>query len=77
MFQTGSGVTFLDVKLKPAVSRRIEWLGLMNDRRIACLANNDMLGLLQLANEYEERGMLLTAKEIRLEVANETKEEEK
>jgi hypothetical protein len=70
MFERGSGVRFFDLKLNSAVSRRIEWLGKMNDRRILCLANNDMLGLLVLANEYEERGMVNTARQIRMEVAN-------
>jgi hypothetical protein len=70
MFQQGSGIQFFDIKLKPAVMKRIEWIGRMNDRHIALLANNDELGLQQLANEYEERGMVNTANSIRLEIAN-------
>jgi hypothetical protein len=70
MFQQGSGIQFFDMKLKPAVMKRIEWLGRMNDRHIALLANNDELGLQQLATEYEERGMTKMANGIRLEIAN-------
>ena len=73
MFQQGSGVQFLGTRLSANISKRIEWLGKMNDRHTTCLANNDNLGLLELASEYEERGMTQTANKIRLEVAN-TKE---
>lgn len=68
--QTGEGVSFPDVKLKPAIARRIEWLGKMNDRYTILLANRDNHGLLVLASEYEEKGMMQTATKIRLEVSS-------
>lgn len=66
LFQSGSGVAFYEAKIKPEVLRRIEWLGKMNDRVNICLANNDSLGLLELASQYAERGMMATANKIAL-----------
>ena len=63
----GSGLSA--AHLKPAVSRRIEWLGKMNDTVNKCFANNNNLGLLELANEYEEHGMIRTANHLRLAVS--------
>ena len=62
----GVGMTYAHTD--PAVAERIEWLGQANERRLTCLANNDMAGLLALADEYEQRGMKRTAAIIRFEV---------
>ena len=69
MFQKGSGVRLERTRIKPAIERRIEWLGRMNDRHLALVANKDAAGLLMLASEYEKRNMLATAKGIRLVVS--------
>jgi len=68
-YEAGSGIGFMSYKLKPEQERRIEWLGMMNDRHIILLANNDKLGLLELANDYEVRGMVNTANHIRIAVS--------
>lgn len=64
MFQPGSGINTLGGKLSPAIMKRIEWLGDMNDRVTACLAAADFPGLLVLASQYAERGMLQTANRV-------------
>lgn len=68
----GDGVGFEDAKLKPEIMRRIEWLGQMDDRRKKCLAARNWKGLLQVANEYKQRGMEETAAAVKRE-ANECK----
>ncbi len=64
MFQPGSGISIPTGKLSPAIMKRIEWLGTMNDRVVACLAAADFPGLLVLASQYAERGMLQTANRV-------------
>jgi hypothetical protein len=56
-------------KFQPAIDRRVEWLGRMNDRRLAAFAVNNLLELEQIAYEYEEHKMLATAKEIRIAIS--------
>ncbi len=56
-------------KISPSIMARIEWLGQMNDRYKAALEAQDTAELLRLASEYSERGMVRTANEIYLLVA--------
>ena len=63
----GDGVQFSYEGLKPAVARRIEVLGKMNDRRVAMRGCGDVDGLLVLAAEYEAMKMPKMAAEIRKE----------
>lgn len=68
MFQTGSGVILDGPKPSAAVSRRIEWIARMSERRAVCLANRDVEGLRQLASEYAAHNMLRTANSVYLDV---------
>lgn len=68
--QAGDGVSFMPGTLPAGVRRRIEELGVMNDRRLACRAARDQKGLMRLAEEYEARHMPVMAAAIRQE-ANE------
>jgi len=54
-------------ELKPAVMRRIEWLGQMNDRRHLYRSERNYAALLELAQEYEDHFMINTARIIRKE----------
>jgi hypothetical protein len=67
--EAGSGVVWEDIRIKPEVMRRIEALGRMNDRRLALVSAGDGLGLLELAAEYEAKGMPRVAAEIRKEAS--------
>lgn len=66
LYLPGSGITSLGGKLPDAIMRRIEWLGRMSDSVNVCVANNDWDGLLTLASQYSERGMLRTANHVML-----------
>lgn len=68
MFEAGSGIRTLGMKLPADVANRIEWLGKMNDRRRECVANGDVDGLRVLASEYAARNMLRTSNGIYLEI---------
>jgi hypothetical protein len=65
--ESGDGVAFTFEKLKPAVERRIEELGVLNDRRVAYVAAGDGESLLQLADEYDKRKMPVMAETVRKE----------
>ncbi len=62
--QKGQGVAFQGYKLPKGVARRIEELGKLNDRRLACRSARDKYGLLELAACYAEKDMPLMAAEI-------------
>jgi len=54
-------------KIKPTVLKRIEELGQMDDRHKMYLAQGNTQAMIELAIEYETRGMTTTAKKIREE----------
>ena len=54
-------------KIKPTVLKRIEELGQMDDRHKMYLAQGNVQALIELAIEYETRGMTSTARKIREE----------
>jgi hypothetical protein len=57
----------LATKKFPAINRRIEILGQMNDRRAQASGNQDKQALRDLANEYKEMGCPRLAEEIKTE----------
>ena len=63
----GDGVAFDDTKIKPEIMRRIEALGVLNDRRVAYVAAGDGESLLKLADEYEAKKMPVMAETVRKE----------
>lgn len=63
----GGGVSFMPGEIQPAIRRRIEMLGKMNDRRLGYVAAGDWESLLELAAEYEAKKMPRMAAEIRKE----------
>jgi hypothetical protein len=68
--EKGDGVPALRGEIKPEVLKRIERLGKMNDRRMKLTAAGDRMGLLNLADEYENLGhygLPTMAREIRYE----------
>ena len=65
--ESGDGVAFGPEKLKPDVMRRIEALGVLNDRRVAYVAAGDGESLLRLADEYEAKKMPVMAESVRKE----------
>lgn len=65
--ESGDGVGFEDTKLKPAIMRRIEELGKLNDRRVAYRAAGDGESLLKLADEYDAKRMPVMAESVRKE----------
>jgi hypothetical protein len=55
--KAGDGVApFLTGEIKPAVARRIERIGKMNDRVEAAITAHDRISLLKIAEEYENFG---------------------
>lgn len=64
---TGQGVSFMPGEIKPAIMRRIEMIGKLNDRRLAYMAAGDGESLLRLADEYEEKKMPVMANIVRKE----------
>jgi hypothetical protein len=69
-YQTGSGVFWAGFKMPPAIQRRIDWIGCMDDEVKKCLATNDSDGLRRLASEYAAHNMMQTATRIMLLVDN-------
>lgn len=65
--ESGDGVAFEFEKIKPEVMKRIEALGVLNDRRVAYVAAGDWMSLLQLADEYEAKKMPVMAEAVRKE----------
>ena len=56
---------------KAEIARRVEWLGVLNQRRMDANENNDLLELEAVAHEYEilHQPYTTIAKEIRLAIA--------
>lgn len=65
--ERGDGVAFEHEKIKPDIMRRIEALGVMNDRRVAYVAARDGESLLRLAKEYDAKKMPVMAETVRKE----------
>lgn len=65
--QAGDGVAFGVEKIKPGIMKRIDALGLMNDRRTEYVAAGDVESLLKLAQEYEAKKMPVMAEAVRQE----------
>jgi hypothetical protein len=64
------GISPLRSKDSSVITRRVEKIGALNDRYKACVAEHDALGLLRLAEDYDNcNHMHRTANLIRLEAA--------
>lgn len=63
--KSGEGISFHQGKY--ARADVVEQLGLLNDRRQACLGARDRNGLFMVAEQYASRGMVRMAAEVRAE----------
>jgi len=69
MHNQGDGVAYLRHKPRHGENARIEWLGKMHDAYTVARDAGDTATMLQVAVEYDEKGMRKMASDIRIAVS--------